>query len=182
MLNIASRYAFKWHFLYGVSKSMILVFGDSHQSHSLNRKTRIWFLNGAHLNEGDLFKHLGILISVTGSTLQHTCRCISQARSSFFSLYGAGARWGGLHPCTSLKLFRSWPLSLLQFGLDVLYPSNSEILMIERAQLSMLRMILGLPVRAIHYLLGTLPAHLLIYFKHLIFLYNLLALPDESTI
>ena len=65
MLNIVSR---KWHILYGVSKSIILVFGESHQSRSLNRKTRIWFLNWVPLKEGDLFKHLGILISVTGST------------------------------------------------------------------------------------------------------------------
>ena len=33
---------------------LILVFGESHQSHSLNRKTRTWFLNEVPLNEGDL--------------------------------------------------------------------------------------------------------------------------------
>ena len=53
--------------------------------------------------------------------------------------------------------------------------------MLERAQLSILRIILGVPTRApslgIHYLLGTLPLQFL---KHFSFLHNLLSLPENA--
>ena len=75
---------------------------------------------------------------------------------------------GCLHPSTALKLFNSFPLSsILHFGLEVVFPSNSEIKMLEHCQLTILHSILGLPSRAppcvaLHYHLGTLPMRLII--------------------
>ena len=109
----------------------------------------------------------------------------SLLRSLSVSEVVAKAR-GCLHPCTSLKLYKSIPLSLLQFGFDVVYPTQSELHLLERGQLTMLRSILGLPTRApaygLHYLLGTLPMQLLVYKKHLSLLHAILSLPDQATV
>ena len=86
--------------------------------------------------------------------------------------------------CTSLKLFKCIPLSILSFGFEVLFPSMSEIRMLDRCQLAILRIILGLPVRApsiaIHHLTGTLPFKSRIYGAHMSFLYRVLSLPEDS--
>ena len=112
--------------------------------------------------------------------MPHTNRCISSSRSAFFALQSIRPRFGCLHPCTSLMLYKSIPLACL----DILSPTKTEEVMLERAQLAIFKIILGLPARApsiaIHYLLGTLPIHLLIYQKHLSFLHNLLSMPDKT--
>ena len=57
--------------------------------------------------------------------------------------------------------------------------------MLERSQLSVFRVILGIPTRAptlgIHSMLGTLPVKYQVYKKHLVFLHSLLSLPDSAT-
>ena len=82
-------------------------------------------------------------------------------------------------------LYKSLVLPILIFGLEVQFPTDSEILMLERCQLSILRIILGLPNRvpsvSLHYLLGMLPIKLLLFRSHLSFLYRLLSLSDTAT-
>ncbi len=80
----------------------------------------------------------------TPSLIDHSSKCITSARSAFYSLQGVGSRFGCLHVCTSLKVFKSISLPLLLFGCEVLFPPKSLITMLERCQLSILRVILGL--------------------------------------
>ena len=73
-------------------------------------------------------------------------------------------------------------LPILIFGLEVVFPSASEILMLEHCQLAFfIRIILGFPVYApsyaIHFLLSTLPIKLLLFKAHLSFL----SFPDGNT-
>lgn len=184
MLDVVSRFAHTWRYSFNTAKSCILVFGESSRSRSMARQSRSWLLSGAPISEADSVKHLGITMSVSGSSLLHTSRAISQARSSFFALQAMGSRFGCVHPLTALKLVKALPLSLLQFGLEVIHPTNSELTMMERGQRTMLRAILGLPVRApalgIHSLLGTLPVQLLVQKRHLSFLHAVLSLPDSA--
>ena len=137
-----------------------MVFGESPISHRRLRQTRTWFLSGSPVNEVDTVTHLGIILSVSGSTLPHVLRNISSARSAFYALHSVNPHGGCLHPSTSLKLFKSFPLSILQFGLGVLSLPKTHMLMLERCQVGILRYILSLPSRtstiAVHYLLGTL--------------------------
>ena len=125
--------------------------------------------------------HLGIVISLSPSCIAHTIQSIPAARSSFFALQSVGARSGCLHPCTSLRLYKAIPLSVLTFGWELLTPSKAEVKMLERA---ILRIILDVPTRApslgIHYLLGTVPVQFLIYKKHFSFLHSLLSLPENA--
>ena len=184
MLDIASRYSYNWQYTFNPSKSKVMVFGESSVSRKRNRSDRSWFINSFLIAETDTWVHLGITLSVSRSSLYHTLHSISSARSAFFSLQSIGSRFGCLHPSTSLKLYKAMVLPILIFGLEVVFPSASEILMLERCQLSIFRIILGLPVRApsyaIHYLLGTLPIKLLLLKAHLSFLFRLLSLPDNN--
>ena len=143
------------------------------------RKSHLWYLSGTKISEVDTISHLGITLSLLGFT---PCSPYPQPGVSFTPYTLAGPRFGCLHPSTALELFNSFPLSILHFGLEVVFPSNSEIKMLERCQLAILCSILVLPSRApcvaIHYLMGTLPVRLQ---SHLSFLHKLLSLPDSAT-
>ena len=134
-------------------------------------------LGSVVIDEVDVFRHLGITISVSRSVLPHTTRSISSARSAFYALHAVGPRYGCLHPLTSLKLYFAYSCNILRFDLDVLSPTKSELLTLERCQLSILKSILGLPSRAnslsIHHLLGTIPLSLLVTKAHLLFLWRI---------
>ncbi len=129
------------------------------------------------IQEVDTFRHLGDFIFVSGSALPHTTRSISSAGSAFYAIQAVGPRFGCLHPLTSLKLFYAYSFCILCFSYDLLSPTKSELLMLERCQLSILQSILGLPSStnslAIHHLLGTIPMALSLTEAHLLFLLRL---------
>ena len=104
---------------------------------------------------------------------------------SIYAIQAVGPRFGCLHPLTSLKLFYAYSFCILRFGYDVISPTKSELVMMERCQLSIFKSILGLPSRtnslAIHHLLGTLPMSLSVSKAHLLFLRRLISLPDDAT-
>ena len=85
---------------------------------------------------------------------------------------------------TSLQLFKAISLSILSFGFEVWAPTKTEILMMERSQLKILRTILGVPSHVpslgVHYLCGTIPISYLIAHRQLNFVRNVLALPDYA--
>ena len=117
-----------------------------------------WYIGNDTISESDTVKHLGILLAVSGSSLSHTLQSISSARSAFYAFQSVSRRFGSLHhPLTYLRLFRAYSLCILKFGCDVLFPTRSELLMLDRSQLAILKSIVGLPSRtssiAIHTLL-----------------------------
>ncbi len=71
------------------------------------------------IKEDDKTHHLGILRSVTASTVSRTNERISRGRSSFFALNAVGARFGCLHPATTLKLYVTICLPILLFGSEL---------------------------------------------------------------
>ena len=85
---------------------------------------------------------------------------------------------------TSLTLFKSLSLPILSFGLEIWIPTDTELLLMERCQLKILRTILGLPTRSpsagIHLLLGTIPVQVLSQLRRLSFIQSTAALPDSA--
>ena len=71
-----------------------------------------------------MLPHLGISLSSTHS-LNHTVKCVSSARSALFSLHSVCPRFCYLHYTTALKLFKAFPLSIVQLGLEVIFPSKA---------------------------------------------------------
>jgi hypothetical protein len=84
-----------------------------------------------------------------------------------------------------MRLYYSYVRPILLYGFDLITPTNSELVILERAQLTILRIILGVPTRtstiAIHAILGTLSIKYLIYYKQLLLLHSILSLPASST-
>lgn len=144
----------------------------------------IWHVCGNPIMVVDVAKHLGILLSTSHSTVQRTTNFITSSRSAYYALSAVGARHTGINPCTSLLLYKAVSLSRLTFGLDVWSPTASEVLMMERSQLKILRTILGLPnhvpTDGIHMLLGTIPIKYIAIQKQLTFVRNTIALPEYA--
>ena len=76
MLNIAHVYASQWRYTFNPLKSKILVFGESHVSRFRLRSERFWYLGSSPISECDLITHLGLVLSVSRSSLDHTTKCI----------------------------------------------------------------------------------------------------------
>ena len=109
---------------------------------------------------------------------------ITSSRSAYYALSALGARHTGVNTATSLQLFKAISLSILSFGFEVWAPTKTEILMMERSQLKILRTILGVPSHVpslgVHYLCGTIPISYLIAHRQLNFVRKVLALPDYA--
>ena len=103
---------------------MVLVFGESGKSRADMRAIRQWKIGDAFIGERD---HLGILWSVSDSTIGHVFVMTTLARSAFYAIQSVGPRFGLLHPLTSLKLFRAYSLCILSYVLEVLSPTMTEL-------------------------------------------------------
>jgi hypothetical protein len=184
MLNVAEDYASRWYYSFGAHKSVIMVFGESTRSRNELRKKRCWSIGGQSIAEADSAKHLGVMLSVNSTTLHHTLKSAASARAAFYAATPYGMRFGCLHPRTALRLYYSLVRSILTFGYDAIMPTKSELLILERAQQSILRIILDVPSRTsslgILAMMGALPIKSVIYAKHLSFLRNVLSMPAES--
>ena len=99
MLNIIHSYAGKYNL--NASKSFIMVFRESPHSRTQARSLREWHLGSEKVQEADEVHHLGILRSVSFSTLSRTTERSTAGRSAFFALNTVGSRFGCPHPVTS---------------------------------------------------------------------------------
>ena len=166
MLDIVSEYAHTWEYTINPNKSHILIFSSQSLIRHHLAQHFTWKVGGHAIPISETVKHLGILLSSSSnSTIERTTNRISSARSSFYALSTIGARHSGINPVTSLTLFKSLSLPILSFGLEIWIPTDTELLLMERCQLKILRTILGLPTRSpsagIHLLLGTIPVQVL---------------------
>lgn len=104
MITHYNKYGYIWQYLINAAKSAIMVRGESTTSHKVARSSHNQLLGDLPIiNEVDDYKHLGITLSISGSSLLHTSQSISSARSAFYALQSVGPRFGCLHPLTSLK-------------------------------------------------------------------------------
>ena len=174
MLDIVSEYAHLWRYRFNLSKSSVLVFGETSVSRKKNRITRKWWLSGDSIPECDTQHHLGVLRSVSPSSALRTAERCSSGRSAFFALNGIGSRFGCLHPSTSLRLYTVYCIPILLYGCELWSLTGTELTMLERVHRKVLRTILGLPLRcqgnALLHLLGVPSIKLLICQRQLNFL------------
>ena len=181
LINLVYSYSYKWRYSINSNKSHVLIFT---QRHALPPAFR-WVLGENEIPITSSAKHLGILLtSSTSSTITRTNNSITSSRSAFYALSVVGARHTGINTCTSLHLFNSISLAILSFGLEVWAPTKTELLMMERSQLRILRTILGVPSHVssleIHFLSGTLSVSQLVIQKQARFVHSVMALPADA--
>ncbi len=80
-------YATRWRYSFNPIKTKLLVFGESPISRKRLRATRSWFLGPAAVHEFDTTTHLGIVLSVSRSSLDHTVKCISETVQMHITTY-----------------------------------------------------------------------------------------------
>ena len=148
MLSMVSDYALMWRYHFNAAKSAVLVFGESPVSRKKNRPLRKWLVSGSPIPECDSQHHLGILRTVSPSSVLRTIERCSSGRSAFFALNAVGSRFGCLHPSTSFRLYSSFCLPILLYGCELWSLTGSEIIMLERVHRKILRTIQGLPLRS----------------------------------
>ena len=144
MLDIVHVYSRKWRYQLNETKSVVMVFGEASATRRRERMSRKWLLGGTAIKEVDETHHLGILRSVSPSTVDRTNERASAVRSA---LNAVGSRFGCLHPLTSLKLYQALCLPIMLYGAEIWSLTKSELLILERVHRRILRTIQGLPLR-----------------------------------
>ena len=147
MLNIVHSYAGKWRYNLNACKSFIMVFGESPRSRTQARSLREWHLGSEKVQEVDEVHHLGILRSVSFSTLSRTTERSTAGRSAFFALNAVGSRFGCLHPVTSYKLYSTLSIPIMLYGSELWSLTSTELNILERTHRKILPTIQGLPIR-----------------------------------
>ena len=128
MLNIVHTYSRKWRYQLNETKSVVMVFGEATVTRRRERLSRRWLLGDAAIREVDETHHLGILRSVSPSSVDRTNERASAARSAFFALNAVGSRFGCLHPLTSLKLYQALCLPIMLYGAEIWSFTKTELL------------------------------------------------------
>ena len=117
----------RWRYSFNVSKSVILVLGETSKSREHYRQQRVWKLRDDSVQEVDKQKDLGILRSIFNSSVHNTNERCSAGRSAFYALNAVGFRFGSLHPITSYRLYQSLCLPVLLYSSEISMLSNSDV-------------------------------------------------------
>ena len=184
MFDLVHNFSIQWHYQLNALKSAVLVFGESASFRSRYRPQRQWHIGSAVIQERDSYHHLGVLRSVSTSSISRTSERCSSCRSVFYSLNALGSRAGCLHPLTSLRLYKSYCLPILLYGCELWSLTQTELTLLERTHRKILRTISGMPIRckslALQQSLGTISIRSLIHQRQLNFIHSFTSLPPDS--
>ncbi|CAC5367025.1 unnamed protein product [Mytilus coruscus] len=186
LINIAAEYSQNHHYLLQPQKSVVLQIEPNNrkkQSKSVNLT-----LNESPMPVVDKSPHLGILRSTSSKNSQNetTEQNITKSKRAAYSLMSAGMHGeNGLDPITSLHLIKTFIQPILTYGLDVILPTSSNLLKLEKFQKQLLKRIMSLPIctpdPSIYILSGFLPIEAQIDQKALI-LFNDICRQDDSNL
>ncbi|CAC5378829.1 unnamed protein product [Mytilus coruscus] len=160
MLNVTSSYANREKYVIHPEKSPILMKIPPKRS---NITTLDWKLGDKEVSVSKTTTHLGIIRSVKNEMTINIEDRISCARKTLYSLTGTGFHGtNGLPPTTCMKLFMTYVLPRLLYGLETFVLKQYHLDALEKFYINFLRKIQCLPnksVKGITYLLlGVRPA------------------------
>ena len=79
------------------------------------------------MEEADEVHHLGILRTVSLSTISRTTERCTAGRSGFFALNNVGSRFGCLHPVTSYRLYSTLCFPIVLYGSELWSVTNTKL-------------------------------------------------------
>ena len=135
LLDIVYAYSRKWHFKHNVTKTKIMVFGESKRCFRNQDNRREWFLGPCPISQVDSYKHLGIVLQTRGSHCDIIDEACRRGKGPFMSLVGVGVRPNELNPLTSSNLLKLivYPRSL--YGCEIWnHLTENQMLLLERMQ------------------------------------------------
>ncbi len=132
LISMCEIYSKQWRFNFSPTKSAVMLFSD-------NRNTR----NGSAYNF-KMFdepikictsvKHVGVLLSSDNSNIERTMHACRTIRALTMSMIRSGSHPAALNPMTSSKLVKCIIFPKALYGCELWLLSQSEILLLERAQ------------------------------------------------
>ena len=178
MLNIISRYAKQHHYNIHPTKTKIL---DSEKSQAKYS----WFLDGNEITASDQATHLGLIRSGNKEGEINVNERIKIARRTKYALLGTGMHGSnGIDAHTSYKIYKTYVLPRLLYGLEVIFLNKSNIQTLELFHRKSLRTIQSLPQRtanaAVYSLIGALPLEAELHLRQLSFLYSVLTCENKK--
>jgi hypothetical protein len=154
MLDVTNSFANREKYVIHPEKSTIIM---RIPKKSTRFEVTDWKLGDKEVSISQTTTHLGILRSTRNDITSNVEDRISCARRTIYSLTGTGLHGtNGLPPTTCIKLFNTYVLPRLLYGLETFILKPTHFNLLERFHLSFLRKIQCLPsrsVRGITYLL-----------------------------
>ena len=119
LIEIVYKYSCNWRFMHNVTKTKIMVFGESKGHFQKLSPSRQWYLGKSAISQVCSYKHLGINVSSTGCSNDKISEASRKCKASFMSLVGAGVRPNGLNPLTCSKLLKVIVLPRCLYGCEL---------------------------------------------------------------
>ena len=178
MFNVLDRYAKQHHYKIHPIKTKIIECGKKGNDFE-------WSLGSNVIPKAEEAIHLGLIRSAKYEGNKNVDERIKLARRTQYALIGTGLHGtNGLDPVTSYKIYKTYVLPRLIYGLEVLSLNKADVSQLEKFHRKTLRCIQSLPQRtavsAIYLLLGALPIEGELHRKQLSFLHNLLECNNQK--
>jgi hypothetical protein len=138
LLNICDNYSKKWALEYNISKCKFMVFGNS----KLNNFN--FLLNDRPLTYSNYYKYLGIEFDINLDFSNFFIKKFQNVSNSFFTLNSFGFRPGGINPHLQACVYKSFCLSRLLYGFEILSVNKKTLNKLNVNQNNIIRYMTGL--------------------------------------
>ncbi|VDI66548.1 Hypothetical predicted protein [Mytilus galloprovincialis] len=181
MLSTLHRHAVQDRVSIHPKKTKAVVFSKSNSIKS----TLSWKLGDSDISPSNQTVHLGILRSELKENNLNLEDRISLARRTMYALISTGLHGSnGFNSIVAYKIYQSYILPKLLFGLEVLPLNKSQIDILRKFHISNLRRFQSLPTRTateiVYLLLGALPVEAELHKRHLSLLYNIISCNNST--
>ena len=136
LLNNVAQYAVKWKMEFNPQKSSV---------YSVNLKfAPIFYLGQYIIPKCESFIYLGIPIGSDSFVSEFYSDKMRRVEKSFYSLSGLGCRKNGLNPRNIAFIFKQYCQSIVKYGLENIYLTNSRLRHLNIRQNMLVKNVLGL--------------------------------------
>ncbi len=146
LMDMCYQYSQQWRYEFNAAKCAVIVFNESDNDYLT--RNRQWHLGRDTVDESRDYTHLGESISSNMSLDINIKEAVRKLKGSFIGIANSGVHEYGLHPLTSMKLYKSVVLPSALYGCELWNKlSVTDLETIERAHKFCIKYIQGLPTR-----------------------------------
>ena len=138
LINIANRYITNHGLAFNPSKTECMISGGNPFSVQPE-----WFMEDHSLRMVPSIKYLGTMLS-SSKVSDHKNNRLSAGQRAFYSLQGAGLKFGGVSPYTACRIYKSAIQSVITYGCSAVYMTKSDLKELDTLQGKQLKSVLGL--------------------------------------
>ena len=170
------------HYVLQPEKSVVMAIPGGKKSRDMQIEDKKWTIYGKEMPVVTEAMHMGLRRSSVSEEITIN-ENVKKSRRSFYSLMSADLQ--SMDPETSLQLYQTYVMPVLNYGLEVVLPRQKSLDILERLHRKFMKHILSLPVNtadtAIYILSGTIPIEGCIH-KRALSLYGNICRLDQTSI